>query len=118
MIIVTSAVAAAPYTIAGVVGLVGMLVGFYLIFVCENRDKTLLLFGLFTALLGTCVYSTVRFPDWLPTFLSRSILISVTLLLVLLGMLYLTVVVWHSYHLKPPHVRIKELVAEYCNRIQ
>lgn len=110
ILISPSVVTAAPYTIAGVVGLIGMLVGFYVVFICERKDLPLLGFGLFTAGLGISVYSTVRFPEWLPTFLSRNILMSITLTLVLFAMIHLTVFVWRDYELLPPHKRIQQLI--------
>lgn len=112
MILITSAVAAAPYTLAGIVGLCGMLVGFYIIFICEKNAGELMAFGFGTSALGLSVYSTVRFPEWLPTFLSRNILMSITLVLVLIGMVHLTVFVWRDYGLMPPHERIQQLVVD------
>lgn len=98
-----------PQLIAWWVGYFGMLLGAYVIFVCERRDLPLLVYGAMNALLGVTIFATVRFPDWIPAGVTRPVLISVTLLLIFGLVVHLTYYVWDYYSLKPPWIRILEV---------
>lgn len=92
------------------IGYIAMLIGFYVTFVSERRDRPVLGYGCFVSIFGVCVFSVVRFPDWLPDFIGRDILLTTTLVLISIAVVYCTRLVWRCYELKPPWVRVIEIL--------
>lgn len=107
-----------PRLLAWWIGYLGMLIGFYVIFVCERSDLPLVVYGVSSSLLGAVIYATVRLPAWLPDIFSQRILVTVSLLLILGLVLHLTFLIWQYYHLKPPWTRTREIYRDIRNGLR
>lgn len=90
-----------------------MAIGFYVIFICERRDGPIIGYGIFVSIFGFSVYSVVRFPEWLPDYIGRDILLSITLFLISISVVIVSRLVWRYYQLKPPWVRFGEILTAF-----
>lgn len=109
----TIVITTAAHSLAWWIGYLGMIVGVYLVFVCERHDPLLIGYGFVISALGVSVFTTIRNPGWLPSFLGRDLLITTTLALISIVVIYATYLVWQWYNLKPPWVRFREILT-FC----
>lgn len=114
----TNTIGPISYLLAWWVGYTAMLIGFYIIFICERHDIPVIGYGIFVSIFGFCVYSVVRFPAWLPGFIGRDFLLSFTLFLISIAVVFFTRLIWRCYQLKPPWVRFGEILTLCGNWLQ
>jgi hypothetical protein len=112
MIVDPATLSTFTYQLAAFVGYLGMVVGFYMIFICERKELKLILFGLGTSVLGSSVFAAIQYPWWAKPLGTRNLFVIMTLVIFLFGFFHYTLIVWKCYRLKPPHVRLKELTAK------